>query len=310
MERRRHPQPHAVLTVTAADKPVPRPGTDDTALASGPWRMIPDRLLAPAATVPTMMTREEERLLYWLARERVGGAGVIADLGSFVGGSTARLAHGAADGGWPDQIHLFDRFTGADGVKRRLLYPGGVAPFAGEDILSLSQQLLAPWEDRLHWHPGEVRTQRWPAEAGSIALLILDLTKVPATSDFVARTFLPRLQPGAIVVQRDMMLWNQPWTTVQMLLLGDWLKPIARAQTSVVFRCSAVPQARDLAGTEIGDLDDDMLLAGIDEARTAFAAFGWKASFDLMAAAVKANPGRREPWKMRDPRDAAASPEG
>lgn len=252
-----------------------------------------------------MLTREEERLYYWLAREGMGGQGAIADLGSFVGGSTARLAQGLVDGGRDEPLHLYDRFTVAEKQKERLFYRNGIAPFTGEDILPLSRQLLGPWSDRLTWHRGEIETQVWPADAPEIRLLTLDLCKVPGPSDYAARTFLPHLRVGAYVNQQDMTSWDQPWTAVQMLFLTDWLEPVAFAATSMLFRCKRVPTAREVEGVGISDLDDDMLISGLEEAKRAFTAFSWPSTFDLMIAAVRANPGIRQPWRMKWPAEGA-----
>lgn len=43
-----------------------------------------------------MLSLEERRLLYWLAREYFAGIGAIVDGGSFVGGSTLALGEGAS----------------------------------------------------------------------------------------------------------------------------------------------------------------------------------------------------------------------
>lgn len=265
--------------------------------------MVPDGRLAPTAGVPTMLSREEERLYYWLAREGMGGSGAVADLGSFVGGSTARMAQGLVDGGLGDPVHLFDRFTASEKVKHRLFYRAGILAFEGEDILPLSRQLLAPWADRLHWHRGEIETLAWPDDAPEIRLMTLDLCKVPGPSDHVARTFLPRLRLGAYVNQQDMTQWDQPWTAVQMLLLTDWLEPVGFAGTSMVFRCTAIPTARDLRHAEIADLDDETLIGGLEEAKQRFATLAWPQTFDRLIAAVRANPGIRKPWQMKPPPD-------
>lgn len=273
----------------------------DAPLSARPWRQISPAMLAPVAGVPTMLSAEEQQLYYWLARSRAGGPGPIADLGSFVGGSAARMALGLADGGLRGPVHMFDRFTVQPGVKQRILYAQGIPPFDGEDLLPLSQRLLAPWADRLRWHRGDILGKSWPANAHPIRLMTLDICKLPSVADHVTLTFLPHLREGAIVVQQDFLQWDQPWTPVQMLLLGDWLEPLVRVGSSLVFHCVRVPDREALAQATITDLDDAALIAGLDEAARAYAAFDVAEGLALAAEVVRRNPGIRKPWELKKP---------
>lgn len=270
--------------------------------AGRPWRQIDAATLAPAAHVPTMLGPEEERLYYWLGREALAGEGAIADLGSFVGGSAARLALGMMDGFHRGRVHLFDRFTADERVKARLLYPAGVAPFAGEDAFAVAKALLAPFADRLRFHRGDVTTKDWPGKAGEIALMALDICRLPRVSDIVAQRFLPHLRQGAIVVQRGFTTWDQPWTCAQALLLTDWLEPLARIEDSLMLRCRRVPTAAALAAATVEDLDDETLVAALREAARVFAALDAEAPIATMIEAVRTNPGVRAPWLMQHPR--------
>lgn len=278
----------------------------DAIFAARPWQQIDADALARAAHVPTMLRPEEQKLYYWLAREALAGPGTIADLGSFVGGSAARLALGAIDGGHRSRVHLFDRFTADERVKARHLYPAGVPPFAGEDAYPVAQALLAPFADRLRFHRGDVAAMSWPGNAGRIALMALDICKLPRVSDIVAQRFMPHLRQGAIVVQQDFTNWDQPWTCAQTLLLTDWLEPLARVGDSMVLRCRTVPTAAALAEATVEDMDDHMLIVALHEAADVFAAFGVEPEIEIMVEAVAANPGVRVPWRMRHPRKRGA----
>ena len=70
-----------------------------------PW--LDASLVVPptAENVRTMLSDEESRLLYWLARHYAEGNGEICDLGCFAGGSTARLAAGVADADRTTLVH-------------------------------------------------------------------------------------------------------------------------------------------------------------------------------------------------------------
>lgn len=270
-------------------------------LTERPWQQIDAATLARAAHVPTMLGPEVQQLYYWLAREAVGGEGAIADLGSFVGGSAARLVLGMIDGGRRGRVHLFDRFTADERVKARLLYPAGIPVFEGEDALHVAKALLAPFADRLRFHRGDVVTKTWPENAGPIALMTLDICKLPGVSDIVAQRFLPHLRKGAVIVQKDFAAWDQPWTCAQTLLLTDWLEPLVRVEDSLVLRCERVPTAEGLRGATIEDLDDATLIAALRQAQRAFADQEVEAQLDVMIEAVRLNPGIRAPWLMTHP---------
>lgn len=270
-------------------------------LADRPWRQVDADVLAPVAHVPTMLGIEEQRLCYWLAREALAGEGAIADLGSFVGGSAARLLLGMIDGGHRGRVHLFDRFTADERVKAWLLYPAGVQAFEGEDAFPVARALLEPFADRLRFHRGDIVTKSWPENAGDIALMMLDICKLPRVSDIVAQRFLPHLREGAIVVQQGFAAWDQPWTCAQTLLLTDWLEPLARVEDALVLRCLKVPTAEALQDATVEDLDDDTLVEALREARQVFAAHDVAAQVGLMIEAVRANPGVRAPWLMTHP---------
>src|SRR5436309_11389140 len=68
-------------------------GVED--LVRRPWRDV--ELPSDVFRVPTMLSRWELRLLYWLAREYARGDGAIVDAGCFLGGSTAALLAGIRD---------------------------------------------------------------------------------------------------------------------------------------------------------------------------------------------------------------------
>ena len=62
-----------------------------------PWRDL--TLPSDAVGIPTMLSKDERRLLYGLAREHASGEGAIVDAGCFLGGSTAALCF-CADRGY------------------------------------------------------------------------------------------------------------------------------------------------------------------------------------------------------------------
>lgn len=269
--------------------------------AAAPWRAVRLKATGAANAVPTMLGADERRLYFWLARDWARGAGAIVDLGCFAGGSTARLAEGRRQAGHAARVHAYDRFTASERLKSRLLYPAGIAPFDGEDILPLARRLLAPWDGLVTLHPGAIEDGVWTG--APIEILVVDAAKSATAADAIAGLFFPSLIPGAsVVVQQDHFHWRQPWIAAQMARLADCFVPLAVcAETTAAFLCIRSPDADALARAACGGLSDADLVEGIAAARGAMAGLGHGARFDPLIAAIRANPGQRIAWRMRRP---------
>ncbi|MGC9420481.1 MAG: hypothetical protein ACP5EN_16070 [Rhodovulum sp.] len=269
--------------------------------AETPWADLPLSETGPARTVPTMLSAAEQRLYFWLARDWARGAGDIVDLGCCAGGSTARLAEGRRQAGHAPHVHAYDRFTASEQLKERLLYPAGVAPFPGRDILPLARRFLAPWDGLVRLHPGEIEDDLWTGQP--IEILTVDAAKSASAADAIADLFFPSLIPGAsVVVQQDYFHWRQPWIAVHMERLTDCFMPLAVCpDATAVFLCTRAPDTATLARAACDGLGDAEMLNALDAARRRMAEFGQEAGFDRLAAALAANPGERVAWRFRKP---------
>ena len=138
--------------------------------ARAPWTHVAKTALAATHSVPTMLGPQEQQFYYWLTSVWARGDGAVVDLGCCAGGSTARLAAGAADSGLNTRIAAYDRFTAAEPLKQTLLYANGIETFAGNDLLPLAERLLSPWSDRIDLIPGEIEDNAW--DGGPIELSI------------------------------------------------------------------------------------------------------------------------------------------
>ncbi len=266
-----------------------------------PWRHLLGRTAGPARAVPTMLSSEERQLYFWLTALWARGCGDIVDLGCFAGGSTARLAQGHVAARLGSRIHAFDRFTADESTKRRVLYPAGIPPFRGNDILPLARRLLAPWAGRIEFHPGEIEDCGWTGAA--IEIVTCDAAKSASDADDIASIFFPHLVPGrSVVVQQDQMLWNQPWITAQMQLLAEYFTPVAIVPDSTVIHlCRSAPDRAALAAARTARLDDAALTDLLQQARKTLSPLGGDAALDRMIAAIQANPGERHAWNFERP---------
>ncbi|MFD0981209.1 class I SAM-dependent methyltransferase [Tropicimonas aquimaris] len=263
--------------------------------------MLMDRALGKARAVPTMLGAEEQRLYFWLAAFWAEGTGEIVDLGCFAGGSTARLAEGLDVSGHDARVHAFDRFTAGEDVKRSILYPQGITPFEGADILPLAQDLLAPWGDRIRFHRGEIDEMAWCGDP--IELLIMDASKAADTMDRMAEAFLPHLVPGrSLLVQQDFLHWSQPWVPVQMERLSEFFTPLVHVpRDTLVFLCHRTPTRQDLCRSRTADLSDKDLLGYLEMAHERYADWGLAARLDETIRGLRANPGKRRAFQFRRP---------
>jgi hypothetical protein len=221
-----------------------RPGAEW--LASRPWVGAP--LPPDVVDVPTMLSLEERRLLYVLARDYVRGDGAIVDAGCFLGGSTIALAAGIEDNHRarrPGAIHTYDLFTLDASYKRS--YPGLVADIGvGDSLRPRFEDLLGLRIDHVCVHEGDICAERWAG--GPVEVLFVDICKSWAINDHVVREFFPALRPGrSVVIQQDLIHEWLPFLTITMGLFRDAFELV-----DVVPWCSAVYlQTRAIAASEI-----------------------------------------------------------
>lgn len=89
---------------------------------------------------PSMATKSEKAVLYWLARNHFRGDGIIVDAGIYLGGSTNALAHGVRDNPKSASfsgkvIQSYDIAVWTKGMARKL--PDDSGPweaFAGKNL--------------------------------------------------------------------------------------------------------------------------------------------------------------------------------
>ncbi len=265
------------------------------AISRTPWTHLLDRALGASRRVPTMLSLQEQKLYYWLTAFWAQGAGEIVDLGCFAGGSTARLAEGHQAAGLASGLHAYDRFTASENAKQGLLYKNGVPHFDGEDILPLARELLAPWQDAITFHRGEIDRMDW--DCGPIEILVMDASKQARTMDRMAETFFPSLIPGrSLLVQQDFLHWSQPWVPVQMELLSDFFVPLAHVpRDTIVYLCTSMPEPSVLKSRRTADLTDAEMFEHLKNAQARFAAGGWRLTEELeeMVLGLLLNPGKR-----------------
>jgi len=266
--------------------------------AARPWEAVAASDLGAALAVPTMLTPEEGRLYHWLGR-RVAGDGAVVDLGAYAGGSAARLLAGLALAGRANPVHSYDRFRSSRMFWARYM-PGEPLPETDDaDLLPVVQRHLAPWKGRFTLHVGDIAGTRWTD--GPIEILSVDAAKGSALADHIAGQFFPALVPGrSILVQQDYLMAVQPWLCAQMVALRSQFLPLAHVpKVGLVFLCVAPVTSEALTLAQVDSLTDGKLMSRVREAAAWHEGMVGRGRFKEMLAQIKAHPGVRLGWQMR-----------
>lgn len=266
--------------------------------ARRPWTAVPEADLGPAARVPTMLTPEEGQLYHWLGR-RAQGAGATVDLGAYAGGSAARLLSGLALSGRGFHVHSYDRFRSSRAFWARFMPEEPLPDTDDADLLPVVQRHLAPWSGQVTLHLGDIADQCW--NDGPIEILSVDAAKGSAMADHIASQFFPALVPGrSVMIQQDYLMAVQPWLPAQMVALRDQFLPLAQVpRVGLVFLCVAPVTPAALAAARVDTLTDGKLMQRVREAAAWHEGMVPRARFKAMLDEIRANPGVRLGWQMR-----------
>lgn len=190
------------------------------------------REIAPSTlrSFPSMLT-EGDFAIYFDAGRKFEFRGSIVDAGCFVGGTTMSLVQGLLVNPRIDThrdmldglIRVYDLFEIDDDyilghLKRN--YPS--RDFEGQ------RSFLDVFEDNLREHlglldirAGDVMLSGYSDES-PIEILGVDLCKALPVTDYVVRTFFPRLLDRSLVIQQDFIHQYHPHIHLSMLLLDDF----------------------------------------------------------------------------------------
>ena len=266
--------------------------------AARPWVDLPEAELAPVLAVPSMLHAEESRLYHWLGR-RVQGDGATIDLGTYAGGSAARLLSGLALSGRHYHLHAYDHFRSSRKFWAKFLPDDPLPDHDDADILPIARRYLAPWAGNVTLYPGKIEDQPWGNEP--IEILAVDAAKGSAITDHIAAKFFPALVPGrSILVHQDYLMPIQPWLPAQMVMLAEHFLPLAKvAKDCVAFLCIKELTPAALRAAETDALTDGELIRRVRQAAEWHAAMIPLPRFKAMIQRVRDFPGLRLSWQFR-----------
>ena len=245
------------VTLGAAPDVAARVDAVRTALVTARRWKADEEPFTGASALPTMLAREELVLLHRLTRDVVEGWGSVAELGTFLGGSTVALGRGLRErepGRPVPRIHTYDLFV-------QEAWPSfGVT--AGENVLPRWEATVAEVRDLVDVHVGPLAARDAPA--GPVELLFVDIVKQAPTITETMHGFVSRTRPGSVLVHQDMFHWGSPWVLTTVSALWDrlvYVGDVARASGVLV-----VVEPLDELATAVdwGELSVSAQLALID----------------------------------------------
>jgi hypothetical protein len=234
-------------------------------LQSKPWNDLQMALPVAIQCVPGMLSHEEKRLLYYLAREDYTGSGVIADMGAFLGGSTICFAAALKERSFTQpRIHSYDLFRLGDSERER--YFGNDAP-PGLRTRHVFDLFLRDYLDLVVVHEGDALGFTW--DGTPIEILFVDIAKSYRVFDHLLMHYFPAVLAGrGLIVMQD-YLWPStgPWHHVALEKLESYCEYVVDTGiNSAVFRVTRPIPGEILAACRWMEMTQEEKLHYMDRA--------------------------------------------
>lgn len=191
-------------------------------------------------STPTMLSPEEQMMLFLLARDYYTGEGAIFDSGICLGGCTESLAQGlAARDALPELrpiVHAYELgIADEDYVTQFIRTHYGEARHKGDSFVDIIQKNIdsMPCREAIRFLPGDIQAQPHPER---IEIMFLDVCKTQAIN-FRMQQLFSRLIPGkSIVIQQDYVHAWHPYIHTTMGYLAEYFEPVGHVEyNSFVF---------------------------------------------------------------------------
>lgn len=203
------------------------------------------------ASIPSMMSENERRFLFNIAKTYYSGAGLIVDAGTFLGASTACFGNGVSQNANLSEIRqrwqrpIVSLELGITNQQMLLSFKRhgiGEGLVAGDSFGPLIEAHVKNVRDLIDLRLGDIletgrvedpiRGRRTPIE-----ILFLDVLKAPAISEFAAYEYLPRLIPRrSLVIQQDYLSGDLPFIHVHQEYFAAKFEYVGEISSSAIFR--------------------------------------------------------------------------
>ena len=192
--------------------------------------------------IPGMISTEERLFLMKCGRLMADEPGAIVDLGTWLGASSASLAEGVKESGFPGRnndsmIFSIDRFRWEESMQVSYLSRHAHLHYLpGESFLPQSRTYLREYNEEIELIESDLEKYEW--ERGPIKILHVDAMKSEGLSRQIARSFFPSLAENSILIYQDFKHWYTPWVHLIHFRLKERFKPMHEVETggSVAFR--------------------------------------------------------------------------
>jgi hypothetical protein len=170
--------------------------------------------------IPTMLTQQERRYLFWLASTQLKGEAEIVEVGTWLGGSTACLAAGMEKSVPAKKLHSYDNFVWITGYNARAL---GLKLKEGDDFHPYFRKFVDARVSNVESTKAEIKDIVW--KGGPIEVLFLDAPKNKEDMLHCIDIFFPSLIPGkSTVVFQDFGYAPAYSIPAVVSMMGDSLK--------------------------------------------------------------------------------------
>lgn len=203
-----------------------------------------------------MLSKNERKMLYYLASEFYKGNGAIIDGGSFFGSSLVSSAAGLSCNpileninyqSFPDNkpIHGFELgFLPAPqnpkmDKKRKF---GDVDYTLGESFVPILKKTISPYNKLIEIKIGDILEENWPDKP--IEICFIDVCKTAALNRHASKQFYPNLiESKSFLINQDFFFDRLPWIKVTMGYLEDYFEWYGQVATSSIYRnIKAIPK--------------------------------------------------------------------
>lgn len=200
--------------------------TTKSILSAHPWVELSDGILP--SSIRSMITPEEQKLLFYLASQYYQGEGVIADVGTFVGASTWLFGEGIKANQfitnqelkYQKPIYCFDIYKYNEAGDSQFMTEEAGSSFFDEFKCNVSKI-----SEMIEVYVGDVCSFSWSNHL-PIEILFIDVCKTYTTNKCVVNKFFPQLIPGrSVVIQQDYCDINW-WIHLTMEVMSPYFEKI------------------------------------------------------------------------------------
>jgi len=189
--------------------------------------------------IPSMLTHSEKKMLSYLTEFIYEGEGKILDLGCFLGGSTAFLAHGLTKNiNSSGAIDSFDLFKLGKYELNNFFPRNNLTPPPNLDSEDMFLEYIAPFRSIVNVHKGNILD--FKHDSSKIEILFIDIMKSTKIYDKVVKEFFLHLIPSKSIIIFQDYYFNKSgvWHHVLVHKLRDKLKKVADPNiNSNIFVC-------------------------------------------------------------------------